>query len=145
MRSVFVDTNVLIYARGAEATPRTAEATAWVAALAERSEIVLSAQVVNEFVAVSIRRFRDVPLAEIHHRARALLPWCYAPLGPEVIDEAMDIQMRYGTSWWDALIVSSALAADCRFILSEDMQDGMTFGGLKVVHPFRNGPETVVG
>jgi predicted nucleic acid-binding protein len=40
-----------------------------------------------------------------------------------VFDGAWHIQDRFGLSWWDALIVSAALVADCRYLLTEDLQD----------------------
>jgi dipeptidyl aminopeptidase/acylaminoacyl peptidase len=58
-----------------------------------------------------------------------------------VMDGAWLIQDRYRLPWWDALIVSSAQAADCTFLLSEDFQEGQDFGGVRVVHPFSVSPD----
>ena len=55
----------------------------------------------------------------------------------------MRVQADYGTSWWDALIVSSALAAGCRYVLSEDLQAGMRFGDMAVMNPFETEPQAV--
>jgi predicted nucleic acid-binding protein len=40
-------------------------------------------------------------------------------------------------SFYDALIVASAIEADCHVLYSEDMQHGHTIGGLTIVNPFR--------
>ncbi|HWB99103.1 MAG TPA: hypothetical protein VG672_20485, partial [Bryobacteraceae bacterium] len=37
---------------------------------------------------------------------------------------------------WDAVILSAASQAGCRLLLSEDLQDGFTWGGVTVVNPF---------
>ena len=46
-------------------------------------------------------------------------------------------------SYWDALIIESALDADASKLLTEDLQHGQTFGRLRLVNPFRDGPRTV--
>jgi len=53
-----------------------------------------------------------------------------------VIEGGWLVQDRFGLSFWDALIVSSAQAAECGYLLSEDFQDGQDFGGVRVVSPF---------
>jgi predicted nucleic acid-binding protein len=42
-------------------------------------------------------------------------------------------------SFWDALILEAALAADATFLYSEDFQDGSVFGRLRIVNPFKLG------
>jgi predicted nucleic acid-binding protein len=45
---------------------------------------------------------------------------------------------RHYLSTWDAMIVASALHADCETLWSEDMQDGMVVDGrLRIANPFR--------
>ncbi len=45
---------------------------------------------------------------------------------------------RHGFSFYDALIVASALEAGCTTLLSEDMQDGLVVEGrLTLRNPFR--------
>ena len=42
-------------------------------------------------------------------------------------------------SFYDALIIASALQAECETLFSEDLQDGRSFGGLTIHNPFREG------
>jgi predicted nucleic acid-binding protein len=44
----------------------------------------------------------------------------------------------------DALIVAAAQVADCRFLLTEDLQDGQELGEVQVLNPFLHAPETVI-
>ena len=37
---------------------------------------------------------------------------------------------------WDAVVLSAASQAACRLLISEDLQDGFTWGGVTVVDPF---------
>jgi predicted nucleic acid-binding protein len=144
MRSVFIDTTVLIYARDRDFPMKAEQARTWLTHLTRLDEAVISPQVINEFVAVSLKRFRSVPREEVHARARALMPWCHAPLDAGTTADAMVVQHTYDTSWWDALIVASAAAAGCRFILSEDLQAGMRFGDITIINPFAARPQAVL-
>ena len=50
---------------------------------------------------------------------------------------AWSVQDRFRLSWWDALIVASARAAECSILLTEDLQHGQDLDGLRVVDPFQ--------
>ncbi|MBT6274101.1 MAG: DNA-binding protein [Chromatiales bacterium] len=54
-----------------------------------------------------------------------------------VLQAALSTRLRWGISYWDAAIVEAARAAMCVTLLTEDLQDGMDFAGLRVVNPFR--------
>jgi len=49
--------------------------------------------------------------------------------------------IRCRLPWWDALIVAVAQQSACQYLLSEDFQEGLSLGNLKVIHPFRQRPE----
>jgi predicted nucleic acid-binding protein len=57
---------------------------------------------------------------------------------PDACDvlKAIRIQQRYAISFWDAMIIRSAEALDCRVIWSEDLNPGQYYGEVKVVNPF---------
>lgn len=42
--------------------------------------------------------------------------------------------------YWDALILAAAEAQSCRYLLSEDFQEGRTYGSVTVVNPFHSDP-----
>ena len=50
--------------------------------------------------------------------------------------EAIDLQGRFRLSFWDALIVQSALSAGCATLLSEDLNSGQRYESLRVANPF---------
>jgi predicted nucleic acid-binding protein len=50
--------------------------------------------------------------------------------------EALTLSRRHSFSWYDSLIVSAANESQCRILYSEDLQDGQSFGNLKVQNPF---------
>ena len=50
---------------------------------------------------------------------------------------AIDLHRLHAISFWDALIVRAAAAAGCQVLLTEDLQDGQVFEGVRVENPFR--------
>jgi predicted nucleic acid-binding protein len=53
-----------------------------------------------------------------------------------VFDVAADLATDFRLPIWDAVILAAASEAACRLLLSEDLQDGFTWGGVTVVNPF---------
>lgn len=52
--------------------------------------------------------------------------------------DAHKLKLKYGFSYWDSLIIASALEVDCQFLYSEDMQAGQIIENrLTVVNPFK--------
>ena len=49
---------------------------------------------------------------------------------------AMDLVVDHHMGIWDALVLSAAADANCRLLLSEDLQDGFTWSGVTVSNPF---------
>jgi len=58
------------------------------------------------------------------------------PTTPEVMLAAADLAADHRFSIWDAVIFAAASQAGCRLLLSEDLQDGFTWGGVTVANPF---------
>ena len=128
--TAFIDTNVLIYAHGADEKSETARQTILAGG-------VISVQVLNEFAAVLRRKFRlewDVIADALADVRAALGP--VRPVDVEIHLNAVSLATSHGFSFYDALIVASALAAGCDTLLTEDLQAGQRVAGLTVVNPF---------
>jgi predicted nucleic acid-binding protein len=50
---------------------------------------------------------------------------------------ALHIHSRWRYGFYDSLVIASALAAGCRTLLSEDLQQGQQLEGLTIIDPFR--------
>jgi predicted nucleic acid-binding protein len=74
-----------------------------------------------------------------------LFPHIIPNLAPTELVGAWRIQDRYQTSFWDALQLAVANTASCTYFLSEDLNDGQTYGTVKVINPFRHTPVDVLG
>jgi predicted nucleic acid-binding protein len=137
----FVDTNLLVYARDAAHPRKQEQAAAWMRHLWTTKSGRLSYQILQEYYLTVTGKLKPgLPARAARDDVRALLTWY--PVRPEgdILEGAWAIQDRFGLSWWDALVVSAALAVRCDMLLTEDLQDGQDFGGVRVVNPFANGP-----
>jgi predicted nucleic acid-binding protein len=134
---VFVDTNVLVYARDAREPKKQVRATAWLEFLWQQQSGRTSTQVISEYYVALTRKLQPrVPSVEAWDDASAFLAW-----RPQAIDEAVmqrgrEIEQRYRLAWWDSLIVAAAQLQSCALLLSEDWQDGADYGGVTVRNPF---------
>jgi predicted nucleic acid-binding protein len=128
----FFDTNVLLYAF---ATGDRREIAAR-ALLAEGGWI--SVQVLNEFANVSYKKlhwnWEDIEAAIGEIRTLFAPP---LPLTLATHHAGARLSRRYRINFYDALIVASAIEAGCSVVLTEDMADGMTVGGVTIRNPFR--------
>jgi predicted nucleic acid-binding protein len=48
---------------------------------------------------------------------------------------ALDIESRYETSFWDALILHAAEASGATILYSENLAKGQRYGAIRVVNP----------
>jgi len=136
---VFVDTNVLIYAVDEGHLKKQEAAKQWRSELWKSRRGRISFQVLQEFYANVSRRWpaaREQTVSEI----RNLLAWRPVSIDAAVLENAWKIEERYLLSFWDALIVSAAKAASCRYLLTEDLQPDQDMDGVIVVNPFRRDP-----
>jgi len=140
---VFVDSNVILYARDQAAPEKRRKSIEWLAALASRESAVVSPQVINESIRAFIDKM-DATAPELHTFVVAMTPWCTAPVDPQVIARAIDVRSRWLFAWWDSLIVAAALSAGCDYLLTEDLQDGQSLEGMRVIDPFLHDPGSVL-
>jgi len=144
--SVFVDTNVLVYARDASEAEKQPLATAWMQALWESRQGRISVQVLQEYY-VTVTKKLDPGLERSVARAdiRTMSAWNPLPVDRALLEDAWQIEDRYGFSLWDATIVAAARRSGCRYLLTEDLQAGQDLDGTIVVNPFESKPEEVLG
>ena len=142
----FVDTNVLVYSRDASEGEKHQRARAWMAHLWTTRQGRLSYQVLQEFyVTVTENLDPGLDRESAQRDVRSFPPWQPVTLDASVLENAWHVQGRYRLSWWDSLIAAAAQVVGCRYLLTEDLQDGLLLGAVRVVNPFRVSPETLKG
>jgi predicted nucleic acid-binding protein len=137
MTRTFFDTNILVYLFDADAGDKKARAAARFEQETASGRTLLSTQVLQAFYVVVTRKLQ-VPLeprvAEDVVRDLAALP--LVGIDADTILSAIARSRRTQLSFWDALIIESALAGGADRILTEDLQHGQRIDGLQIENPF---------
>lgn len=138
---VFVDTNVLVYARDTSHPTKQGRAADWIAALWELGEGRVSLQVFQEYYVTTTRKLKP-GLDPEEARADILDLSAWSPVAPDLqmLAAAWSAEERFGLSFWDALIVAAAQVARCNVLLTEDLQHDMDLEGVRVIDPFQVAP-----
>ena len=131
----FLDTNILLYGYDLNAPEKRAVAQSLIErAWTETGRTAISVQVLQEFYVNFIRKG--------HPPADALALIGDFSLWP-VIDNSLalfrlgiSIQARWQLSLWDAMIVAAAQASGASELLTEDLNHGQDYGGVRAINPF---------
>lgn len=135
----FVDTNILLYAHDLSTGPKHKRAREIVEDLWETGRGVLSTQVIQE-LCINLRRkiARPLPVDEVRNIVQDYLSWEIVVNTPSAVLQALEIEVRYKTSFWDAMILQAAESAGAHVLYSEDLAAGQVYGAITVVNPFRH-------
>ena len=129
------DTNVLVYSTDRLWGEKNDVAVDLLRSAASY-ESGLTEQCIAEFVHVATRKAKE-PLADVVQIVRKWLD-NFALLIPseKVVDDTLDLLVRYKLSVWDARLLAVCAANGCDILFSEDMQDGAVYAGVRVIDPF---------
>ena len=135
----FIDTNILLYAISKDPAERRKTDIAIEILDAPARELAVSVQVLQEFYVQATRGSRAEALP--HSLAREYIEHWQAlgvqDLTMELLRAAIASSHRFKISYWDAAIIEAARMAGCDTVLSEDLNDGQSYGGVQVRNPFR--------
>jgi predicted nucleic acid-binding protein len=132
---VFVDSNIFIYAKiksqnaekhlGAQSLLRSLD-----------RQVIISVQVLNEFYNTLVRIGIDD--AAIQSFLKQILQSTLTQsINKATVELCWKIRNRYHYSYYDSLILASAVESRCTILYSEDMQNGQVIEkNLKIVNPF---------
>jgi predicted nucleic acid-binding protein len=136
-RLQFVDTNILIYAHDVSAGQKQARAQQLIRDLWQSGEGCLSIQVLQEFYDHVTQKVAKPLPAEVAAQIIAdLSVWeVHCPSVEDVLD-AIRLQERYQISFWDAMVIASAVQLGCRILWSEDLNPGQVYDQIEVQSPF---------
>lgn len=135
-RRVFVDTNILVYAHDASAQEKHVRARELLRRLWDEGGGGLSIQVLQEFyVTVTRKVARPLAPSTAAEIIGDLAAWSVHSPTAEDIQDAIRLQQRYGLSFWDAMILTSARALGCSIVWSEDLNAGQRYDDVQVDNP----------
>ncbi len=130
----FIDTNILVYCYTCDEPFKQQKALT----IANSSNTFISTQVLTELSNTLKRKFKlewhDIEnvISEISSDFKVYIN------NPSTIEQACQIAEKYQYSFYDSLIISAALSANCKTLYSEDMQDGQLIeNSITIVNPFK--------
>ena len=132
----FLDSNVLIYTDDGSSPAKQAAALDLVARCRRRREGVVSLQVLQEYFVVSTRKL-GVDAAVARRKVELFSQLSLVATDVDDLLGAIDLHRLHQFSFWDALVIRSALQAGCSRLYSEDLQHGRRIDGVEIVNPFK--------
>jgi len=137
---IFIDSNIWIYAFLESEKERTKQQhiLSLLENLSSVDTVFVSVQVINEFHWILSRKYRiDDAIIKTKVTKGIAAIASIAPLDFKVYQDAYRIRGKYNVSFWDSLIVASALDKGCDILYSEDMQHELMIDSkLKIINPF---------
>lgn len=135
---VFLDTNIFIYQLERLDTFKASKAQELIYRGIADGNATISFQVVQECLNIILRK-SEVPLEEsqaIRYLDTVLYPlWSVMP-NHDLYISSLHIKQRYKFSFFDSLIIASALEAGCNILYTEDLQHAQQIQNLYIMNPF---------
>jgi predicted nucleic acid-binding protein len=128
-----LDTNVLIYAFGKQDDNRKTIAKEIITKCN-----IISLQVINETVYVLLKKF-NFTLPEVETIVQFMKQkFVISDLNTHTLDQTIKISTKYGFSFWDSMMIASALNNHCSILYSEDMHHNQIIENrLQIINPFK--------
>lgn len=136
---VFVDTNIFIYAfLEDEDNIEKRRAASELLQNLSGADIIISTQVLSEIYSVLLKN--KVSDKAIQKKLEILVSeTAVSPITLDTVKKSWKIRFKYAYSYWDSLIVASALENNCSTLYTEDMHDGQVIeDSVRIINPFGN-------
>lgn len=131
-RICFVDSNIWLYA-----FIETPHKSSIANSIIRNRDIAVSTQVINE-VCVNLIRKAHFSEEKIRHLTESFYSkYNVIEINREILLKASDVRRQHSFSFWDSLIVSSALFWNSDILYSEDMQTDFVIEKTRIVNPFK--------
>ena len=131
---IFVDSNVWIYLFTSSEAGKNEVARSFIAENSlSNNTLVVSYQVLNEVAAVLKikKQFNEV---QVRYVIETMMDLCVIQdFTKNILLRASVLREEHAFSYWDSLIVATALETQCNKLSSEDMQHGQAISGL-IIH-----------
>ena len=130
----FIDSNIWLYAF---IESQDSKKSSFARSVIRNSNIVISTQVINE-VCTNLIRKALFPEDKIQNLVDSFYnKYSIIEFSREILHKASAIREQHRFSFWDSLIVSSAIYSESKVLYSEDMHDGFTIENTKIINPFK--------
>ena len=134
---IFLDTNIIVYAYDTSAGEKHEKAANTIVDLWDSGLGLISTQVLQEFfVTVTAKLPKPLETGPASEIISDFLKWDVVINDGDIILDAIEIQTEYGYSFWDSMIITSAIKGGADLLFTEDLTDGHSIKGVAVVNPF---------
>jgi len=132
----FIDSNVFIYSFLNQGVEKKQVAARLLAQAIRDGNGYISLQVVKEFCNVLAMK-SNRPMSEISGTLDIFNRFNLVTGSIASVRRALEIKGQYGIQFYDALMLAAAEVGGCGEILTEDLNDGQLYCGIKAVNPFK--------
>ena len=132
---VFLDSNILVYAVDPRDARKHDLAAQIVDTAIDSACARISAQVLFEFSNICLKKLQ-MPSDAVLKLLDSLSYIETVDQTPALVIRSVEIKTLYGISLQDAMIIAAAEKARCNELLSEDLNDGQLYAGVRVRNPF---------
>ena len=131
----FLDTNILVYSvDGKDPVKQGIARKILIEALVSR-EYLISAQVLNEFSNIALLKLK-MSIQEVRRFVEIFGQINVVSIDRSWTEKALSLKEKFGTQFFDSLLLVAAEENGCDTILTEDLNDGQMYGSVKAVDPF---------
>jgi len=136
-KAVFIDTNIWIYAFLEENKEKRNKVVKFLEEIASKDNILVSIQVINEFHYVCLRKYflSEDEIISMVDGINSIVN--VKEISLNTYKKAVNLRQEYNFSFWDSLIVASALENNCDVLYSEDMHHNLKIKNLEIINPLK--------
>ena len=134
----FLDNNIFVYSFDSSSPNKQVKAKELIKGALENHTGCISSQVIQEFINVATRKFANplsIPDCKKYINT-VMSPLCEVYVDIELYSKALEIMERWQYSFYDSLILASAVQAECSILYSEDLQHKQKINDLVINNPF---------
>ena len=137
----FVDTNILVYIVDKRDVSKRQIAKAVLSdAMSDPTRYLFGAQTLAEFSNVCLGKFK-MSEETVSKYLSYFLEFKIVDYNARTVIRALEIKKLYDLQFYDSLLLATAEANGCTEFLSEDLNDGQIYCGMKAVNPFKTAQE----
>ena len=134
----FLDTNIFVYSFDSNEPSKNAIARELIQNALNEQIGCISSQVIQEFLHVTTKKFKP-PLTHqdsLKYLNTVLAPLCDIFTSVELYKKTIETSERWKYSFYDSMILTAAIQANCTVLYSEDLQHGQKIEFLTILNPF---------
>ena len=132
---VFLDTNVIVYANDPRDPGKQMAALDLIRRHMSSGAAVISTQVIAEYASIAVTKLKH-EAGTVTRELVLIEAMDVVQVTPALIRRGLELRQLSGVNFWDGCILAAAEHVRCGVILSEDLNPGQVYAGVRVENPF---------